>query len=56
MIRVSGKLGVRRERGFGAVILWALVLSLALGGCGKRNAPLPPPDEPNTFPRPYPSE
>jgi hypothetical protein len=33
-----------------------LVLSLLLAGCGKRNAPMPPPDEPNTFPRPYPSE
>jgi len=32
------------------------VLSLALTGCGRRNAPEPPPDVPNTYPRPYPSE
>src|SRR5438552_16988720 len=36
--------------------LFAVVLLLALGGCGKRNAPLPPPDVPNTYPRTYPSE
>jgi hypothetical protein len=36
--------------------LCVFVLSLALAGCGKRNAPTPPPDEPNTYPRPYPSE
>jgi len=32
------------------------VLSLMLTSCGRRNAPEPPPDVPNTFPRPYPSE
>jgi hypothetical protein len=36
--------------------LLALILSLALGGCGKKNAPQPPPDVPNTYPRAYPSE
>jgi len=36
--------------------LVALVLALALTGCGRRNLPEPPPDVPNTFPRPYPSE
>ena len=36
--------------------LVALILVLALTGCGRRNAPEPPPDVPNTFPRPYPSE
>ena len=34
----------------------ALILSLALCGCGKKNAPQPPPDVPNTYPRSYPSE
>ena len=34
----------------------AVLLSLALTGCGKRGVPEPPPDVPNTFPRPYPSE
>jgi hypothetical protein len=38
------------------IALCALVLSLALAACGKRSAPIPPPDEPNTYPRPYPSE
>ena len=30
--------------------------ALAMAGCGKRNAPQPPPDVPNTYPRAYPSE
>jgi hypothetical protein len=38
------------------IALCALVLSLALAACGKRSAPIPPPNEPNTYPRPYPSE
>ncbi len=38
------------------IALCALVLSLTLAGCGKRNAPTPPPGEPDTYPRPYPSE
>jgi len=33
----------------------AILLSLALAGCGKRNDPVPPPDVPITYPRPYPS-
>jgi len=48
--------GGRRVRVFSGLVLCALVLSLALAGCGKRNAPEPPPDAPGTFPRPYPSE
>jgi predicted small lipoprotein YifL len=32
-----------------------LVVALALAGCGKKNAPQPPPDVPNTYPRTYPS-
>jgi hypothetical protein len=39
-----------------AIALCALVFSVALAACGKRNVPIPPPDEPNTYPRPYPSE
>jgi predicted small lipoprotein YifL len=35
------------------LILFLVVLALA--GCGKKGAPQPPPDEPNTFPRAYPS-
>ena len=45
----------RRNEGVGLVIV-AVVLSLALTGCGKRGPPEPPPDVPNTFPLPYPSE
>jgi predicted small lipoprotein YifL len=33
-----------------------LLLVAALAGCGKKGNPLPPPDEPNTYPRSYPSE
>ena len=35
------------------LILFLIVLTLA--GCGKKGAPQPPPDEPNTYPRTYPS-
>jgi len=36
--------------------LAVLMLALALAGCGKKGALQPPPDEPNTYPRSYPSE
>jgi len=36
--------------------LFVVVVALMLTGCGKKNAPAPPPDQPNTFPRAYPSE
>jgi predicted small lipoprotein YifL len=36
-------------------MLVLLLITLALAGCGKKGAPQPPPDEPNTFPRTYPS-
>jgi hypothetical protein len=50
-LRRSGeRVGVR-----GALIC-TIALSLALAGCGKKNAPQPPPDVPNTYPRSYPSE
>ena len=54
--RASGRVSGRRNRSVGASIFLALILVLALGGCGKRNAPEPPPGAPDTYPRPYPSE
>ena len=36
--------------------LIALLIAVALVGCGKKGNPQPPPDEPNTYPRSYPSE
>jgi len=36
-------------------LLILLVVALALAGCGKKGAPQPPSDEPNTYPRVYPS-
>jgi len=46
----------RREVVATGLSIVAGFLSLALTGCGRRNAPEPPPDVPNTYPRPYPSE
>lgn len=37
-------------------IVAALLIAVALAGCGKKGDPQPPPDEPNTYPRTYPSE
>jgi predicted small lipoprotein YifL len=37
-----------------AVLVAALVLLIA--ACGKKGDPLPPPGEPHTYPRNYPSE
>ena len=39
-----------------APALIVVILAVALSGCGKKGNPLPPPDEPNTYPRSYPSE
>lgn len=48
-------IGERRRRGIGLIVLAAMV-ALALAACGRRNAPMPPPGTPNTYPRTYPSE
>jgi predicted small lipoprotein YifL len=56
--RFSGRVrGTRRHQQLTLFIpLVALVLPLALAGCGKRGPPEPPPGEPVTYPRTYPSE
>jgi hypothetical protein len=51
-----GLSAAKRVRVIGRLGLCVLVLSVALAGCGKRNAPTAPPDQPDTYPRPYPSE
>ena len=45
-----------RERGFCHLALLSLVFTIILAGCGKKGPPEPPPGEPATYPRPYPSE
>jgi hypothetical protein len=39
-----------------AALALLLLLALPLLACGKKSAPVPPPGEPNTYPRTYPSE
>jgi predicted small lipoprotein YifL len=39
-----------------ALILAVLLMAVMLTGCGKKGLPQPPPDEPNTYPQPYPRE
>jgi len=56
----SGRLEGRTARVLGVFsvafrVMLLFVLVLALSGCGKKGAPQPPPDEPNTYPRTYPS-
>lgn len=54
--RVQHTLRNTRPRNKIAMQLIAMLLiALALAGCGKKGAPQPPPDEPNTFPRAYPN-
>ncbi len=37
-------------------LVGAMLIALALAACAKRNAPSPPKDQPDTYPRAYPSE
>jgi len=52
-VRVRGRSWRSLVSGFAFLIT---ILFLALSGCGKKNAPQPPPDVPHTYPRSYPSE
>jgi predicted small lipoprotein YifL len=46
-----------RHRGaLAARIVVVLLVAVLLAGCGKKGNPLPPPDEPNAYPKPYPKE
>ncbi len=45
-----------RRRAVAGLAVVALVLALALAGCGRKNSPVAPPGVPDTYPRPYPSE
>ena len=47
--------GVARSRRLAAQAMLLFFIVLALSSCGKKGVPQPPPDEPNTFPRTYPS-
>src|SRR5205085_82861 len=44
----------RRRISVGLIVI--IVAATVLVGCGKKNAPVPPPGEPVTYPRPYPNE
>jgi predicted small lipoprotein YifL len=39
-----------------ARLLALLLVVVALAACGKKGSPRPPADEPNTYPRNYPSQ
>jgi predicted small lipoprotein YifL len=39
-----------------ARIVLMLMVAAMLAGCGKKGDPIPPPGEPNTFPRGYPHD
>ena len=39
-----------------ALMLAAALLALPLAACGKRSAPTPPQDQPQTYPGRYPNE
>jgi hypothetical protein len=46
----------RRRAGAAATIVVAMMAVAMLTGCGKKGTPVPPADEPNTYPQPYPRE
>ena len=44
-----------RHGAVAARVAVVLMVALMLAGCGKKGAPQPPPGEPSTYPRSYPS-
>lgn len=46
---------MRRSRYAGVRIVIVLMVALLVAGCGRKGNPQPPADEPNTYPRAYPS-
>ncbi len=55
MSRSAAPSSARRRTGAATRIVMALVVAALLAGCGKKGNPSPPPGEPVTYPRPYPS-
>ena len=39
----------------GGRVVMVLMVAVLLAGCGRKGNPQPPADEPNTYPRTYPS-
>jgi len=56
MSRLSAASLARRHTSATLRVLVMLMVMAMLAGCGKKGAPQPPPDEPNTYPRAYPHE
>jgi predicted small lipoprotein YifL len=49
-------IALRRRPSPAARIVLALMVAAMLAGCGKKGNPMPPADEPNTYPQPYPKQ
>jgi hypothetical protein len=44
-----------RRRDTAVRVVLVLLVAVLLAGCGKKGNPSPPPGQPNTYPRTYPS-
>jgi hypothetical protein len=56
MSRLADPTEDRRLIAIAARIALVLMVALMLVGCGKKGNPVPPPGEPNTYPKPYPRD